>query len=97
MGIYLNSRSAEDMYRKETERPYFVDKTMIIKDLLSLTNPYICITRPRRFGKSIMATLIASFFGKATKGSLFDNLKIANDTECMKHSNKYNVIFSLNE
>ena len=31
------------------------------------SNRYLCITRPRRFGKTVMATMIASFFGKGEK------------------------------
>lgn len=34
MGIYLNSKRAFQIYQNETKRPYFVDKTMLLADLL---------------------------------------------------------------
>ncbi len=68
MGIYLNSRSAYALYKSETEKPYFVDKTKMLEELFPLVqtgNNHICITRPRRFGKTVMANMISSFFSNA--------------------------------
>ena len=68
MGIYLNSKAAYTLYKSETEKPYFVDKTKMLEELFPLVqtgNNHICITRPRRFGKTVMANMIASFFSKA--------------------------------
>lgn len=48
MGIYLNSRAAYTLYKSETEKPYFVDKTSIREELFPLVrtgNNHICITR----------------------------------------------------
>ena len=67
MGIYLNSKTAYTLYRSEASKPYFVDKTMILKELFPLVTEgsnYVCITRPRRFGKTVMANMIAAFFSK---------------------------------
>lgn len=54
---------------------------MLIEELipaLGREQRFLCITRPRRFGKSVMANMIGSFFGKAADaGCVFDNLKIA--------------------
>ena len=48
---------------------------------------YICITRPRRFGKTIMANMLGAFLGKRWNSSLiFDHLKIA---ESEKYQNIY--------
>lgn len=55
MGIYLNSRSAYTLYRSETQKPYFVDKSKMLEELFPFVktgNNHICITRPRRFGKT---------------------------------------------
>ena len=65
MGVYFNSTAAYTLYKSETVKPYFVDKTLILKELFPLVeegNNYLCITRPRRFGKTVMANMIASFF-----------------------------------
>lgn len=66
---------------------------------LGKSNKYICVTRPRRFGKTMMACMIASFFGKGIDSrAVFQHLKIASceDFEC--HINQHNVIYiSLNE
>ena len=67
MGVYLNSRIAYDLYKSETRNPYFVDKSKMLSELFPLVsegNTHICITRPRRFGKTVIANMIASFFQK---------------------------------
>lgn len=65
MGVYLNSKAAYTLYKNETEQPYFVDKSQMLEELFPLVrtgNNHICITRPRRFGKTVMANMIAAFF-----------------------------------
>lgn len=65
MGIYLNSEAAYTLYKNETKKPYFVDKSLLLEELFPLVEEgtnYICITRPRRFGKTVTANMIASFF-----------------------------------
>ena len=67
MGVYLNSAAPFYLYKSETEKPYFIDKSLLLEQLFSLVqtgNSHICITRPRRFGKTIMANMIGAFFGK---------------------------------
>ncbi len=67
MGYYLNSLMPFSLYQNETKNIYFVDKSEILSKLISLVeidNKHICITRPRRFGKTIMANMVASFFTK---------------------------------
>lgn len=85
MGIYLNSKAAYTLYKSETEKPYFVDKTKILEELFPFVqtgNNHICITRPRRFGKTVMANMIAGFFLKRLiqriffKNSIFPCQKI---------------------
>lgn len=76
MGMYVNSKTAYTLYKSETLKPYFVDKTMMLKELFPLVKEgsnYLCITRPRRFGKTVMANMIASFF---SKGRDADDLKV---------------------
>ena len=54
---------------------------------------YVAITRPRRFGKTVMANMIVSYFGKgADSRSLFSNLNAARYDWFEEHLNRHNVI-----
>ena len=97
MGIYLNSISSYSLYKSEYTRPYFVDKSSLLKELIPLAeqgNAHICITRPRRFGKTVMANMIGAFFSKGVESSdVFDRLQISADKDYRKHLNQHNVIY----
>lgn len=116
MGVYLNSRKPHDNYRKTVDSTYFVDKSMLLNELIPIvespkglcvqngenqgkSNEYICITRPRRFGKTVMANMIAAFFGKGLDSQdIFGKLKIKKHKHYTNHLNQHNVIYiSLNE
>lgn len=60
---------------------------------------YICVTRPRRFGKTIGANMVAAYFGKGYDSSpIFDRLKISADKHYKDHLNKHDIIsISFNE
>lgn len=96
MGTYLNSITPYTLYKSESLSPYFVDKTLMLRELfpyVSAGNRHICITRPRRFGKTIMANMISSFFQKASDSSdVFDSLAISQVDDYRKYKNQYNVI-----
>ena len=96
MGIYLDSKTAYTLYKNEIENPYFVDKSLMIKELFHLVREggnYICITRPRRFGKTVMANMVASFFSRAYDSrDLFQPLLISKEEEYGKFLNQYPVI-----
>lgn len=54
---------------------------------------YLAITRPRRFGKTVMANMIASYFGKGVDSHKeFDTLKVSRYPWYRKHLNQHNVI-----
>ncbi len=96
MGFYLNSRAAYTLYRNESKKPYFVDKSHMLEELFPLVsegNNYICLTRPRRFGKTIMANMIVSFFSKACDSkTLFDQLAVSGAEGYENSRNKYDVV-----
>lgn len=96
MGTYLNSITPYTLYKSESLSPYFVDKTLMLRELfpyVSAGNRHICITRPRRFGKTIMANMISSFFQKASdSGDVFDSLAISQVDDYRRYKNQYNVI-----
>ncbi len=102
MGVYLNGRAACTLYKNETEKPYFVDKTAMLEELFPLVregNNHICITRPRRFGKTVAANMVAAFFSRAcAEEDLFDGLAISRAEGYGAHRNRYPVIhISFNE
>jgi hypothetical protein len=102
VGNYLNSLAPYKAYEKEYNSPYFVDKSLLLGELFSVigtSTNYVCVTRPRRFGKSVMANMIAAFFSKASNARcIFDTLKIAQEPQYEVFAGQYDVIsISLNE
>lgn len=102
MGVYLNSTKAYTLYKGETTKPYFVDKSQILEELFPMAqsgNSHICITRPRRFGKTIMANMITAFFSKTYDArEIFDSMQISVSKEYETYRNKYSVVhISFNE
>ncbi|MCM1134009.1 MAG: ATP-binding protein [Clostridium sp.] len=98
MGMFLNSIVPFEKYRDTARTRFFVDKTPLIDEVILAADEdaqkYLCITRPRRFGKSIAANMIGAFLGKAANGKeVFDALKIAKSNNYQKHLNKHDVIY----
>jgi len=97
VGYYLNARKPCTLFREILESPYFVDKTHMINELVPLigtSSKYICITRPRRFGKTVAANMISAFLGReADSKELFSSLEVARNPEWTTHLNRYHVIF----
>ena len=96
MGAYLNSETPHALYKSESISPYFVDKTKMLQELFPYVragNRHLCVTRPRRFGKTIAANMISSFFQKGVDSSdIFDSLEISQAEEYQKYKNNFNVI-----
>ncbi len=97
MGIYLNSKKMTTIYRSQMNHPYYVDKSMLLAKLFPLVEAgdyHICITRPRRFGKSVMAAMVGSFFGKGTDSKeLFSTLRIADKKDYTDYLNQYDLVY----
>lgn len=84
----------EDFKRLVDNGYYFVDKTLMIKELLENKESVNLFTRPRRFGKTLNMSMLQRFF-EATENSnayLFDGLKIAAYPEYMAYQGQYPVI-----
>ncbi|MGN0485239.1 MAG: AAA family ATPase [Lachnospiraceae bacterium] len=94
MGIYLNP--GNDRFYRTCNSEIYVDKTeliMLTNRALNTEQNCICISRPRRFGKSITACMLAAYYGKDCDSSeLFAPYKIAKAKDYRKHLNQYNVI-----
>ncbi|MCD7892319.1 MAG: ATP-binding protein [Erysipelotrichaceae bacterium] len=72
---------------------YYVDKTMLIKDISN--EKFALYTRPRRFGKTLNMSMLYYFYSIKEKDNayLFNGLEISKDKDIMKHQNQYPVIF----
>lgn len=98
MGMFLNSIVPFEGYKEIAKTRFFVDKTLMIDEIISSVavdgQKYLCITRPRRFGKSVMANMIGAYFSRAADGNaLFDSLKIAASANYQEYLNKYDIIY----
>lgn len=97
MGKYLNCKLPYESYKSVTAGRYFVDKSRLLDELIpaiGLEERFFCITRPRRFGKSVMANMVGAFFGCAMDArETFDRLDIADHENYQTHLNKHRVIY----
>ncbi len=94
MGIYLNPDN--DNFKAILTREIYVDKTemlSVLNNFMATDNKYICVSRPRRFGKTITSNMIAAYYSKnCDSANLFSPLKISKKTDYFSNLNKYNVI-----
>ena len=93
MSIKIQNTEKFDTLRKE--RGYYVDKTGFLEKFLESPADASLFTRPRRFGKTLLMSMLASFFD-ITRNSqdLFAGLKITENEElCREWMNQYPVIF----
>lgn len=83
----------ENFKKLRTEQFYYIDKTMLIEDVL---RQKVCLyTRPRRFGKTLNMSMLYYFFSNKEKESvaIFQGLSICDNQEAIKYQNQYPVIF----
>lgn len=83
----------ENFSKIRTENFYYVDKTRMIRELLSNWGEVNLFTRPRRFGKSLNMNMLKYFFEYGCDASLFEGLAILKEQSlCDAHMGKYPVI-----
>ena len=96
MGVYLNPGT--QLFSIAINSLIYVDKTEMIAETNALVNTerrYLCVSRPRRFGKSMAAAMLCAYYGYgAEEGSreLFRKLKLAQCPEWDRHLGKFDVI-----
>ena len=94
MGMYINVGNAGFRSARNGE---YVDKSGLIRIVnatLFSERRFSCVTRSRRFGKSMAAKMLCAYYDKSCDSrELFADLEIASDPEFEKHLNKYSVIF----
>ena len=83
MTYFLNNPTLVNQFIKTTKEKYFVDKSELIarmNELVGTASQFVCITRPRRFGKTLNAMMLASYYSKnADFKFIFDKLEISKD------------------
>ena len=94
MGIYLNPNNAG--FKKTLAGNIFVDKSMLISELnkfIDSGNQYICVSRPRRFGKTIATNIMCAYYSKGCDSrEIFSKLKISKAKNYEQYLNKLNFI-----
>lgn len=94
MGSYLNPGNKG--FRESLNSAIYIDKTGLIEKMNRLLNTrqkFICVSRPRRFGKSMAADMLAAYYEREDASSkLFENLTVSQTREYPKHLNQYDVI-----
>ena len=94
MGLYLNPDNKD--FQRAINSEIYIDKSMLIaytNKCLYTEQGYICVSRPRRFGKSMAANMLTAYYSKGCDSKeMFSELKIAQDESFGKHLNQYNVI-----
>lgn len=84
----------DDFVKLREDNFYYVDKTEMIRELISNWSEVTLFTRPRRFGKSLNMSMLKSFFSIEGRKDIFQGLNIAKQTEiCEEYMGKYPVIF----
>ena len=95
MGVYLNP--GNDKFYKAINSEIYVDKTGLIQYTNRVFNTMqqnVCVSRPRRFGKSMTANMLAAYYSRGCQSEkLFEEFKIAKDPSFRQHLNRYNVFF----
>lgn len=95
MGIYLNP--GNEAFRISVFSEIYVDKTELISFVnkrLGQEKRFLCVSRPRRFGKSMAANMLCAYYDRECDSrDLFQNLKIAKAASFQQHLNQYDVIF----
>lgn len=97
MGRYLNQ--GNENFQKSVNSEIYIDKTGLIKytnRVINTLQGYVCISRPRRFGKSMAANMLTAYYSRGCDSrELFNEFEISKSMDFEKYRNKYNTI-SLN-
>lgn len=98
MSKFLNNVKKDNDFLYMAKNHYYVDKTKMISIFNNIMDEYehryVCVTRPRRFGKSLNALMLASYYTKnLDMHETFEPLNIHNCKSYENHLNKHNVIY----
>lgn len=95
MGIYLNP--GNQGFKRAIRSEIYVDKTGLIactNKYLNTEQQFICVSRPRRFGKSMALKMLAAYYSRGCDSAdLFHGFAIQKDASFKEHLNQYDVIY----
>ena len=94
MGSYLNPGNKG--FQESLNSEIYVDKTGLIEktnEVLDTRQKFLCVSRPRRFGKSMAADMLAAYYERGEDSAeLFGTLKISKVESYEKNRNQYDII-----
>lgn len=94
MGSYLNPGNKG--FRESLNSAIYIDKTGFIEKMNSVLDTqqkFICVSRPRRFGKSVAANMLAAYYNRCEDSSkMFENRIISQAKSYNRHLNQYDVV-----
>ena len=94
MGLYLNPNA--DAFMEDKGTRIYVDKSLLIRELNSIVSTkedFVCLSRPRRFGKSMAGNMISAYYSKGCDTrDVFSQMKLGQEPGFDKYLNKFNVI-----
>ncbi len=95
MGIFLNPGNAG--FASSLRSDIYVDKTELLdftNRVLGTEERFMCVSRPRRFGKSVAVKMMAAYYSRGCDSyELFQSLNIAREPEFRQELNRYPVIY----
>ena len=94
MGTYLNP--GVDRYEEALRSQIYVDKSGLlscVNQMIGTMQKYICVSRPRRFGKSVTADMVSAYYDRTVDGhSVFPDHLISKTDSYEEHMNQYDVL-----
>ena len=94
MGIFVNPSNT--LMQRDMKSTIYIDKSLLIVEtnkLLNTNGNFVCVSRPRRFGKSMASNMLAAFYSKGCDSEeIFSNLKISETEHWKENLNKFTVI-----
>ncbi len=95
MGIYLNP--GNENFKEISGMSWYVDKTRMLSvtnSMIDSAEKYICMSRPRRFGKTVTGNMLSAYYSKGCdSAALFSAFEISKVLDYEKYLNNYNVIY----
>ena len=103
MDMIVNSRenfmfvNVDNLLFQIVRNSEYVDKSALIaltNNVIDTEDRFICVTRPRRFGKSVTVKMLNAYYSRGCDSkALFSDLKIASSPDFEKHLNQHDVIY----
>ncbi len=94
MGVFFNPSNR--LMKQDVQSKIYIDKSLLIKELNALINTndnFLCVSRPRRFGKSMASNMLAAYYSKGCDSKdIFSKLKISKEENWQENLNAFNVI-----